>query len=539
MINSATIYPYHRPFLTPERHERVLAILLSGGGKGLKTMLGRVANRFGADHSLRYCPKCRREDLSSYGAPYWHRVHQLPDVTSCATHGVDLVPFIRPSESTYRERFQLVPLAFPSAARSTRKSARAQVGFARISAELLRLNLPVLGTDRWQAAYQQAASQRGFVDSNGRVQYRALAEALRSRYADFSGFQHQERILSTPRNPLGWLRTMFGRPDRSSHPICHLILIGYFWGSVGDFVTAVQDVQPLLRSEPAINMGVKQSEPAGTELLRDGSLSARAVAEKLGLSISTVVSRRRALGVHVAPRPKRLDEEFLGKLRAALRAGKQPRDIAAEFDISIATVYRVRRESAAVLAVSSRVQSDRLRRVYRSRWRNAIKSSRTLGVAAARRQDPAAYAWLYRKDRVWLASQNGRVRSLQRIRTARVDWPARDIQLCEKLKAIYISLRSILDRQRISKTALLRPLGQSSVVNNIARLPRLNSLIAELEESIEDFQKYRIDEAIRSFRLGGVKLSLWRIQRAAGIKGWTPVARMYALARIAEIEKQV
>lgn len=44
LIDRSTLYPYHRPFLTMERHSAVQNIILSGDGKRLKTLLGRVAN---------------------------------------------------------------------------------------------------------------------------------------------------------------------------------------------------------------------------------------------------------------------------------------------------------------------------------------------------------------------------------------------------------------------------------------------------------------------------------------------------------------
>lgn len=154
MIDSVTLYPYHRPFLSLERHERVEAILLGGEGDRLKTLLGRVANGFGANPSLRYCLECRQNDVRDHGAPYWHRIHQLPGIIACAKHGIELITFLWPSESSHRQRIELVPVA-PQAKCPSRKSADAQVAFARSSADLLRMNLPALGPDRWSKPIRQ------------------------------------------------------------------------------------------------------------------------------------------------------------------------------------------------------------------------------------------------------------------------------------------------------------------------------------------------------------------------------------------------
>lgn len=70
LIELGTLYPYHRPFLTKERHEQVHNILIRNDGKALKVLIGRVANRFGANHPLRYCAICTIEDTQTFGTPY-------------------------------------------------------------------------------------------------------------------------------------------------------------------------------------------------------------------------------------------------------------------------------------------------------------------------------------------------------------------------------------------------------------------------------------------------------------------------------------
>lgn len=91
MIETGTLYPYHRPFLDKERHMAVMQILLNQDGKGLKTLMGRVANRFGANPSLRYCPECVQNDIAQYGSAIWHANHQLPGLSLCTTHGAHLI----------------------------------------------------------------------------------------------------------------------------------------------------------------------------------------------------------------------------------------------------------------------------------------------------------------------------------------------------------------------------------------------------------------------------------------------------------------
>ena len=41
---------------------------------------------FQFDRSWHSCPKCREEDIASYGSSYWHSKHQIPSVYKCFKH---------------------------------------------------------------------------------------------------------------------------------------------------------------------------------------------------------------------------------------------------------------------------------------------------------------------------------------------------------------------------------------------------------------------------------------------------------------------
>ena len=37
---------------------------------------------------LKYCSLCAKHDIQTYGVAYWHRMHQIPGVGICSTHGI-------------------------------------------------------------------------------------------------------------------------------------------------------------------------------------------------------------------------------------------------------------------------------------------------------------------------------------------------------------------------------------------------------------------------------------------------------------------
>lgn len=532
LIDIGTIYPYHRPFLTLEHHQAIQDILAHGPGIGLKTLMGRVANRFGASPPLRYCPACIENDISLYQRPYWHRSHQLPGVTCCTKHGLELIVHVFPGSLTDKLRLVLPPIK-PNPSIKWFNSGPQQMRFAELSQNLLEAALPAQDPIRRRAIYTGRISDLGFVTRSAHIDYSALAAALRCHYGEFEGFPHQVRLLSTPAHPLGWLRALIDRPSRSSHPICHLLLIGYLFETVEAFIDAMRQTD--LAGVQCHNDKVetpplapsKDVDSQQDRLFHDCSLSCREVAQMLKLSVTTVVSRRRALGVPIAERRKYLHPHRLAAVTKALSTGTSPQFIAARYDVSLSTVYRLLAQSLALTQnyVDHKLERQRVR--YRRIWRRAVNKHRDAGIAAARAIASAAYAWLYRHDRAWL-QQTRVMNSSAAIRKPRVEWAKRDRELCRRAQRYVRTLKTQVDRPRISKTRILRFLGEAMVRANMDRLPRLQSDLVRLAETPISFQHFRIDQAIDQLREHALPVRLWRIQRTAGIRNWTRPLRAYA-----------
>src|SRR5882724_9233249 len=75
----------------------------------------------------------------------------------------------------------------------------------------------------------------------------------------------------------------------------------------------------------------------------------------LKVSVDTVVSRRRAMGVNFRERRKGTTSYYYcARSKRPCPKGGLPSSIAQRFDVSLATVYRIRRESLPVLEVHKR-----------------------------------------------------------------------------------------------------------------------------------------------------------------------------------------
>jgi hypothetical protein len=262
--------------------------------------------------------------------------------------------------------------------------------------------------------------------------------------------------------------------------------------------------------------------------LHDTSLSCSKVAELTGLSVTTIVKRRRAANVPVAERRKKLTTTIIDEVVKNLSDGIPSAKIAFAHHLSVATVNRIRAERSGLREAQVRSRLETRRTEYRKSWAAAVEGSRALGVRYIRSVAADAYAWLYRNDRNWLREQCDRLRGTRRISAERVDWGKRDEKLCLDVEEKAKEIGSAPNRPQITRTSLLRDAGESMVRANITRLPRLNDLLAKLTEPRETFQVVRIERAVERLTRNGLPLRMWRIQRLANIRRWTDYLRAEA-----------
>ena len=538
LLDNGTLLPYHRPFLSESRHRVVRQALIFGDGKGLKNLMGRVANRFGANPPLCFCAQCVSESIATHGCPYWARQHQLPGVSCCTRHRILLRYQPALSLRTDRQRFILPP--WWSSAECHIEADERQLRFARLSQELLASQLPCLDPQQRAAAYRRAARELGFGKSRGRTDHTGLAEAVRVGFADFQGFEHRNRLLAPAVVPLGWIRDLIERPERAVHPICHLLLIDFLFGSVAAF--AITCAEHEVNGAAAIDSTPPLEAPhtiAGAELetlLRDTTISCRRLAGFINRSVTTIVKLRRARGVAISERRKSLDELSLDRIVTGLALGNPPKEVAARCEVSLSTVYRVRSEHCIACPppnpnILRQAMADR-----RRRWLCALSLNRGSGVNDVRAAAPADYAWLYRHDRAWLLSTT-RPRHQRHHFGPRLDWRRRDAELCERVREHVSALHRLLPPQRVTKTRLIRPLGEALVRKNWERLPRLRALLDEVAESRESFAMRRIDHAITVVADSQGDLVLWRVKRQAGLRLWPSAMSAYASRQIARMRE--
>jgi hypothetical protein len=91
LIENHTILPFYLPWRSSQCEERVLSEIRSGRSGNVKSLLGLMSSRFGAEHPLKYCPICCSVNAARFSTTYWHLNHQYPGVWSCQSHFCKLI----------------------------------------------------------------------------------------------------------------------------------------------------------------------------------------------------------------------------------------------------------------------------------------------------------------------------------------------------------------------------------------------------------------------------------------------------------------
>ncbi|MGJ9418585.1 TnsD family Tn7-like transposition protein [Massilia sp. CMS3.1] len=519
---SSTLFSYYGAFFTPERFVATLGRLKEDRADGLKVAMGIVANGFGASTVFRSCRQCDNESLSQNGYVVLSRVHQLPGVLLCPYHVEPLCQHFMQSLQPHRQTLIVPATKIIDTYIPTRNLHLQKI--ASLSAEALESPPTGLTAANRSRTYMQGLEMHGFL-LNGRVDWEVLAKSLRYEYSDFVGLSFRNRLLSSERFPLRWLRDLCERPDRSLHPLCHLLLIGMIFGTVRNFVLAANT--PTVRnpsSAAPCQQGKTQTEAqikTDYILLNNKELSCRQVAQKVGVSVTTVVIWRKTLDLPVNDRRKSITSTQLDEIERLLKAKKAVAEIAVLTRVSVSTVNRVLGTLPNVAEIRKVHKNVANLANYRAKWLDAIAENPTLGIQMVRAVAGAAYAWLYRHDRSWLIdSISARPNISRRPRNSRVDWPKRDLVLCDVINTEAQRLRFSSSRDRVSAASLLRAAtSESNWRRNIEKLPLVTQAIIENTEDDEMFRKRRRGLAKADLaKKGHLEPAEWRIQQASGIR---------------------
>ena len=157
---------------------------------------------------------------------------------------------------------------------------------------------------------------------------------------------------------------------------------------------------------------------------------------------------------------------------------------------------------------------------YRLSWVDMLKRHPSAGVKELRgiESGGATYSWLYRNDKNWLMSNRPRrkVNAQSHYVVNYSDWDAKNI---EHLDSVYGEIASAPDRRRLTRTLFIKTLPRSnSVEKHLSDLPRTIDWLASHEETVEEYQLYRLNIAFGKIKKNNLEIKRWRLLRYANIR---------------------
>ncbi len=448
LASHKTLLNYYRLFLTAEEEQAIASMMCDGHVAHLKMRLGILTSRFRANHPLKACPMCIRQDIAEFGWAYWHLKHQWPGVWLCLDHhqplftstlkstGVERFAWHLPSESTLAQHDETIT-AHMVRHRPAIQSLAEHILFLQSCSDGLRLNAMQL-----QRTYLSALQARGWLSASGGLK---LSWIGRSFFEYVQSLRFLPELSALPRTE-SEAKTQMGRLLRltrtGTHPIRHFVIITWLYPNVEDFLREYQNVDTS-NAESAIlsasNGVIKQSCPAEErELLRgliiDHRMSLRAAARYLGIDVGTAMMWAAKLGLQISRRPKYLCADIRAAIVAKLRNGEDKKVLSAEFDVSVSTITRLLLTEPKLDFEWHEARRERRLSEARRCWMDLCTEFPHLGLKLLRSLQPATYMWLYRNDRFWLQQHIPTAISARPNVSVRVKWDERDRELSAQIE---------------------------------------------------------------------------------------------------------
>lgn len=246
VITDHTLFPYFTAFVGSRRRQQVKHEMLNGdGGQGYTCFyLFDRGSRF--HDRLFYCPMCVSHDSDVRGEPFWHRIHQVPGVVLCLEHGVPLThkcptcesPFFL-SDHNYISLSETCisghSLTYPAGPRRQGPLQERFNEYAQDVDTLLQYR-PSFEPRELLESYVERLKTLNLATPRGNIRVRQLAESLVEFYGnEYLAMMNCGIDIKSSDN---WYLNLLRKHEETVHPLKHLLLIRFLFGSLQDLLKA-------------------------------------------------------------------------------------------------------------------------------------------------------------------------------------------------------------------------------------------------------------------------------------------------------------
>jgi hypothetical protein len=528
-IYKHTAFPFYAPFMPQSRKEKVLEEMKNSNSRTINLETGVAAGSICAKDSLYYCPLCAKEDLETLGESYFRRSHQLQGILVCAEHGCYLSSYaVSRLESSRIEAVRLENEKI-SFAINTEKNAELQsklFEIAKGAKYILKNDLSEFNAEYIHEIYKNLLVKKGFTSVGGSINQSEL-------HAAFTAF-YGEELLSLLDSSLdrdtewNWLKSITRKYKKVMHPVRHMLLMIFLYGSVANFFENTHDKGHLFGKGPwpCLNPAAPHyREMVVCECKVTADYKTRVPVGTFECSCGFIYSRK-------GPDKSKDDLFKIGtikcfghlweeKLKELLKeGGRSIRSIANSMGCDSKTVKKY---SERIKAERNTLKKESVSKISKNGYRERMLYYMMLNPDCTRKELRDSlyreFAWLYRNDKDWLYKNLPAKTEKVVAENHRVDWDSRDRELLVEIKNAYLEILKLEKPKRVTESLIGKVTGKDALLRYyIDKLPRCRDYMKEIAESIEDFQLRRIRIIYDAAKSNNVELKKWELLRAAGIR---------------------
>lgn len=540
MLLSHTLYNFYAIFAGQDKRKELYNKMLQDGRTDsiLSAGLNFGSNKW---NSPRFCPKCLKEDIQLYGEPYWHLEHQIPGLKTCphhheVTYDVALAGVF--DNSGKRRAFIALDGTWDDGRYTLDKvPTRSETTFRKH----ILLSINSWKVLNFNGHYELADMKRKYHVKLRELGYSGVSKVQIQRFReDFINYYGEEflselgcKIESGKQN---WLfKTL--RANAFRHPIKHLLVIIFLFGSFEDFQLSFEEYRPF--GEPPWLCLNPLSDHYKERVVQRCELKQTRLRSYGVFSCDCGFTYKREIGEKTKPEDEYSDilsfgsyfEERLNEM--SQKEGISNRELLESIGFS---------KYAAIGLVTRRKTgkpTDTKKVAYREVIGGLIENNLDTMRSQVRKKADKEYQWLLQHDREWLEQQlpepSGK-RPYEYRRTT--NWEKLDNDTCARLCDTAQYIRSKLGKpRRVTKNLLLKQARAAKIIKFKTRYSKSLKQLENLAESRDDYQIRCINWAVTELRNSGDAIKentirdMTRIRTDASSKVTSFIKEIVALPR--------
>ncbi|CCF16894.1 tn7-like transposition protein D [Brevibacillus laterosporus GI-9] len=496
-IDNHSLLPFYTPFLPEARFKKIRDMIKGDQGNSVHMTIGIMAGGVCQKNRLYYCKECILEDVQAYGEPYWHRIHHTPGVFVCPIHHSPLSMY--PMDQMNRHGFIACPLSVLDSHKQefilenydslSPKTKEMIINIALDTQKLYTKQLPILYEAR--AVYLPQLKNLQFATPSGRVRQ----ELLHQRFEKYFGNELLTLLESTIEGEYSWLSFATRKTNRSLHPIRHLLLIRFLFGTIENLFRRNIVYHPfgeglwpclnraadhyLKRVIDDCNVAICSDtrRPVGTFTCDCGFVFSRRGPDNSEQDHYRIGRIKEFGNVWLSLLCKKLKDESLSFRQIARDLGVDPNTV-----IKYSKLLHTEKVSQKVSSTPSELNK-------------------------AKHNAPITILTSFKKPRNYVNN--------------RVNWELRDLEISVLIEAECKKMLLEIDAKpvRITVSKIGKRIGKLGLLQkHIRKLPVTMSLLIRYSETIEQFQVRRVRWAVQFLHNKNERILRWKIERIAGLR---------------------